>query len=78
MATHYTIMYGLWLLKGEATFKIQPDDNYSPLAMHRFDCVDAKVQGQLADLRELVGEEWADDKVFKKLFVRKTVSDCQN
>jgi hypothetical protein len=70
----YVILCGLWLRKGRKTFLTNVDEDYSSLAQHRFQNTKSKVQGQLADIRELIPARYHVEDAFKGGWVSKTVS----
>jgi hypothetical protein len=70
----FVILYGMWLRKGAKTFAEAVDEDFSSLAQHRFQNTKSKVQGQLADILELIPQRFQGDDAFKTGWVCKTVS----
>ena len=68
------ILYGLWLRNGAKTFQVDVDEEYSSLAQHRFQNTKSKVQGQLAEVMEIIPAQFQGSDTFKGGWVSKTVS----
>jgi len=66
----------MWLRKGAKTFAEPIDEDFNSLAQHHFQNANSKVQGQLAEILDLIPQRFQDGDAFKTGWISKTVSVC--